>query len=117
MYSDSSVAFRQDLFISVQWIWEKAACLFTLLQFKSICLLHLMTECVGFYKYREIYLYIDIFRQKAKNDFFFHQSMILTGNRKREFGNKLAKCQIRRYKSQRNRHGNMTEKDCSKKST
>lgn len=29
-----------------------------------------MAECVGFYIYGEIYLYIDIFRQKGKNDFF-----------------------------------------------
>lgn len=83
MYSDSSVVFRQNLFITISSILEKAACLFTLLQLKSICLLHLMTECVGFYIYREICLYIDIFSQKAKNYFF---SSVQDFNRQQEKG-------------------------------
>lgn len=61
-----------------------------------------------------IYLYIAICRQKAKKDFF---AVVHDFNRqqKREHGGKFAKCQIRRYKSQSNRHVNTTEKDYPKK--
>lgn len=59
-YSDSSVASREELSIFVHQISQKAADLFTLPKFKSICLLILTAECVGFFIYIDLFIYSHI---------------------------------------------------------